>query len=50
MSNFYQKGFDLLLQAWAIFQKKCPDWILDIYGNGDRTTYQNQMLKLETMV
>ena len=42
----YDKGNDLLLQAWAIFQKKCPDWILDIYGNGDRTTYQNQMLKL----
>ena len=42
----YEKGNDLLLQAWAIIQTKCSDWTLDVYGNGDRTPYQNQVLKL----
>ena len=42
----YDKGNDLLLQAWAIVQTKCSDWTLDVYGNGDRTPYHNQMLKL----
>ena len=42
----YDKGNDLLLQAWTIIQTKCSDWTLDIYGNGDRTLYQNQMLEL----
>ncbi len=42
----YDKGNDLLLQAWAIVQTKCFDWTLDVYGNGDRTPYHNQMLKL----
>lgn len=39
----YQKGFDLLLQAWAKVEKECPDWQLAIYGDGDRTPYQQQM-------
>ena len=43
----YDKGNDLLLQAWAIIQTKCSDWTLDVYGNGDRTPYQNQVLKLD---
>ena len=38
----YQKGFDLLLQAWAIVEKKCPDWELSIYGDGDRSPYERQ--------
>ena len=42
----YDKGNDLLLQAWTIIQNKCPDWTLDIYGNGDRTLYQNLMIEL----
>ncbi len=36
----YQKGFDLLLQAWAIVEKQCPDWELVIYGSGDSKPYQ----------
>ena len=39
----YQKGFDLLLQAWAKVEKECPDWQLAIYGDGDRAPYQQQM-------
>jgi len=37
----YQKGFDLLLQAWAKIQKQFPDWELAIYGMGDRSPYDN---------
>lgn len=29
-----QKGFDLLVDAWAIVSKAHPDWTIDIYGNG----------------
>ena len=37
----YQKGFDLLLQAWAKIEKQFPDWELAIYGMGDRSSYEN---------
>jgi len=37
----YQKGFDLLLQAWAKIEKQFPDWQLAIYGMGDRSPYEN---------
>ncbi|MBP5338584.1 MAG: glycosyltransferase family 4 protein [Prevotella sp.] len=39
----YQKGFDLLLQAWAAIEKKHPDWQLAVFGQGDRTPYEQQM-------
>lgn len=39
----YQKGFDLLLQAWNIVEKECPDWQLAIFGPGDKTSYIKQM-------
>ena len=42
----YDKGNDLLLQAWAIIEKEYPDWMLDIYGNGDKEPYQKQMVEL----
>lgn len=42
----YDKGNDLLLQAWAIIEKEHPDWTLDIYGNGDKEPYQKQMVEL----
>lgn len=28
----YQKGYDLLIQAWTIIAPEYPDWSLDIYG------------------
>lgn len=39
----YQKGFDLLLQAWSKIEKLYPDWQLVIFGDGDRTPYEKQM-------
>ncbi|ELV7529230.1 glycosyltransferase family 4 protein [Edwardsiella ictaluri] len=35
----HQKGFDLLLQAWAIFFRKHNDWILRIVGSGEDELY-----------
>ncbi len=31
----YQKGFDLLLQAWSVIEASYPDWKLDIFGDGE---------------
>ncbi|MDM1073046.1 glycosyltransferase family 4 protein [Empedobacter brevis] len=31
----YQKGFNYLIDAWAIVNKDFPNWKLDIYGTGE---------------
>lgn len=36
----HEKGFDSLLQAWAIVQTECPDWQLAIFGDGNRIVYE----------
>jgi len=36
----HEKGYDHLLRAWATIQDRCEGWRLDIYGDGDRSTYE----------
>lgn len=43
----YQKGFDYLIDAWNIVYRKHPDWILNIYGEGEkRKELQEQIDRL----
>ncbi|WP_294746786.1 glycosyltransferase family 4 protein [uncultured Prevotella sp.] len=42
----HEKGFDLLLQAWSKVEKSCIDWRLDVFGDGDRTPYEQLMSDL----
>lgn len=42
----YQKGFDLLLQAWATIEKQYSDWELVVFGDGNREPYEQQVNEL----
>jgi glycosyltransferase involved in cell wall biosynthesis len=49
----YQKGFDLLLESWALVIKQRTDWTLRIVGSGedyDALQLQAKRLKLEQSV
>lgn len=35
-SHSYNKGYDLLLDSWAIIEKTHPDWQLHLYGKIDK--------------
>ena len=37
---FDEKGYDMLLKAWAIVERACDDWELDIYGDGNKPYYE----------
>ena len=39
----HEKGYDHLLKIWAEVQNLCPEWRLDVYGDGDSTAFE-QML------
>ena len=41
----YQKEFDMLLEAWKSVSKKHPDWILNIFGEGDKESLEEQIQK-----
>ena len=43
----YEKGIDLLIKAWAIAEKQISDWRLDVFGDGDRTTYEKLIDELK---
>ena len=36
----WQKGFDMLIDAWSLVVKNNQDWMLHIYGPGDNDEYQ----------
>ncbi|MGY5846898.1 glycosyltransferase family 4 protein [Salegentibacter sp. HM20] len=40
----YQKGQDLLIQAWKIVMEKHPDWVLEIVGKVDESMGLKQQL------
>lgn len=42
-----QKGFDLLIAAWRLVVDQHPDWVLNIYGEGDlKEELENQIKEL----
>lgn len=43
----HEKGIDLLLQAWAKAENKVDDWRLDVYGDGDRSAYEQLLDDLQ---
>ena len=42
----HEKGYDLLLKAWCIVQNSIADWRLDIFGEGDRSQYEEMISSL----
>lgn len=42
----HEKGVDLLLKAWAEVEKQNEDWRLDVYGDGDTSSYERQIDQL----
>jgi glycosyltransferase involved in cell wall biosynthesis len=49
----YEKGFDLLIEAWKSVYAEHPDWELVIYGNGDQKESLVQLIRknqLESVV
>lgn len=43
---FDEKGYDMLLNVWAIVEKQCDDWELDIYGDGNKSYYEKLAVSL----
>lgn len=49
----FQKKFDRLIDIWALVNKECPDWKLDIFGQGpdkDNLLKQISLLELDNSV
>ena len=40
---YEQKGFDMLIEAFALIANKCPEWHIDIFGSGQ----DEQLLKAQ---
>ena len=41
----YQKGFDRLIDAWTIVNRRHPDWKLDIFGEGIRREALSEQIR-----
>ena len=39
----YQKGYDLLIEAWSSLGDKTKDWTLEIYGRDENSGYSKQL-------
>lgn len=44
-----QKGFDLLIKAFSLIADKCPNWIVDIFGEGDDEAFLKQLIAANKM-
>lgn len=42
-----QKGFDLLISAFARISEDCPQWCIDIFGSGDDESFLRQCISEE---
>lgn len=42
----HEKGYDLLMEAWARVAPQCPGWQLHLYGDGDRCPVEAQARSL----
>ena len=40
----FQKGYDMLLEAWEIVEKRYPEWSLHVYGSRDGGLGEYEML------
>ena len=40
----YQKGFDLLIESFALIADQCPEWHIDIFGSGDEENNLRSLL------
>ncbi|MCQ2226761.1 MAG: glycosyltransferase family 4 protein [Bacteroidales bacterium] len=40
-----EKGFDILLSAWKIAVEKNPDWILEIFGEGEKRSDLEEQIR-----
>lgn len=43
----YQKGFDLLVEAWRLVADKHPDWSLHVYGEGNRAELEKRINEID---
>lgn len=42
----HEKGYDLLLKAWYLVQNSITDWRLEVFGEGDRSQYEEMISSL----